>query len=395
MQLHHLQSDTATECLPVVAGAEPKTLPRVLCVFNLNPGDKFGSLEEQIVFLHRAFAEEGSLFLPLFTFPQQPGGTAGFRERGVAAHCLDMQKFHWRSLLALRKLVRTQGIDVIHWHFTDPLCNPYVWWLSVLCPTVRHYYTDHISRLQQPYTPPAGWKRMLKRFLLKRYSQTWCVSQFVHDCLVEQGTWSNLHVCRHFINTDRFVPDPTIRSKMRRQFGVEDRFVMTVIAQLIPEKGIDIVIRAMTDLPDKAVLWIVGTGHQAEQLQALTRTLGVQHRVQFFGLQRQVQPFLQATDCFVLASRWKEAAGLVLLEAQASGLPVVASRIGGIPEYIDEERSGLLFTPEDDGALANHVRALCDDPDRCRRMGQRARSLVMDHFSPDSRLADWLDLYRQ
>jgi glycosyltransferase involved in cell wall biosynthesis len=230
--------------------------------------------------------------------------------------------------------------------------------------------------------------------LLKRYAQTWSVSGFVQDRLQAQGTWANLRVSRHFINTDRFVPRPSVRSDMRRKLGVDDRFVVTVIAQLIPEKGVDVMLQALTQLPAKVVLWIVGTGRQAEELQALARQLGVEQRVTFFGLQRQVEPYLQATDCFVLPSRWQEAAGLVLLEAQATGVPVVASRTGGIPEYVAENRSGFLFEPEDARALARHVRVLCDDALLCRRMGQEARALVIDHFSPTAQLPIWLSLYR-
>jgi glycosyltransferase involved in cell wall biosynthesis len=103
---------------------------------------------------------------------------------------------------------------------------------------------------------------------------------------------------------------------------------------------------------------------------------------------------LQAADCFVLPSRWKEAAGLVLLEAQATGVPVVASRTGGIPEYIEENRTGFLFTPENAHELAGYLRTLCDDANLRRRMGQQARSLMVENFSAPTQLPRWLDLYR-
>jgi glycosyltransferase involved in cell wall biosynthesis len=395
MKLQTLQSDSVVRSVRVAAVSHQRTLPRVLSVFNVNPAEKFGSLEEQIVFLHRRFRAEGSQYLPLFTFPAQAGKTDGFRERGVEVHCLDLQGFRWNALRALRELIAKQGIELVHWQFTDPLSNPYLWWLSVFCPTVRHFYTDRISRLNQPYTPPVGWRRWLKRLLLHRYTQTWCVSQFVQDRLDEQGTWSNVRVCPHFINTDRFAPDPFVRDRMRHQFDVEDRFVVTVIAQLIHEKGIDVLLRAMRDLPEKTMLWIIGSGKQAEELRLLSQTLGIDHRVCFLGLQRHVEPFLQASDCFVLPSRWKEAAGLVILEAQATGLPVVASRIGGIPEYLDENRTGFLFASENAQELAGHVRALCQDAELCRRMGQQARSLAVKRFSPASQMSQWLDNYRR
>ncbi len=395
MKLHQAPSDALSIALRQEIPAEPAKLPRVLWALNLNPSEKFGSLEEQIVVLHHAFAAEAGRFVPLFSCTPRPGMTDGFHARGVEAHCLDLREFRWSTLFALRRLIRRERIDLVHWHFTEPMANPYLWWLSVLNPRVRHYFTDHVSRPDERYTPPGGWRRLVKRVLLKRYERTSCVSAFVQDCLVEQETWRNVDVCRHFINTDRFVPNPTVRSQMRQQFEAEDRFVVIVVAQLIHEKGIDVVLRALTQLPDQAVLWVVGAGDQAATLQALSHTLGLDQRVKFFGLQRQVEPFLQAADCFVLASRWQEAAGLVLLEAQAAGLPVVASRIGGIPEYVREARSGFLVAPDDDTDLARHVRALCNDADLCRRMGRQARALAVENFSVDSQLPAWLDLYRQ
>ena len=113
MRLQGLRSDGVVRSIPGAAAKDRRTLPRVLAVFNVNPAEKFGSLEEQIVFLHRSFREDGSDFLPLFTFSAQPGMTDGIREHGVESHCLDLQGFHWSSLLALRELIRSNGIELI------------------------------------------------------------------------------------------------------------------------------------------------------------------------------------------------------------------------------------------------------------------------------------------
>src|SRR5262249_54832544 len=248
---------------------------------------------------------------------------------------------------------------VVHWNFTDPLSNLYVWCLTCLSPRLRHIYSDHNSREDVPDVPRKRCKNALKGLLLKRYCQVWCVSRFVRECLAAQGTWSNLICCPHFINTERFRPDPERRAELRREENVEDRFVVALIAQLIRSKGVDLGIRAISELPENIVLWIIGSGPAVGELQELARSLGVVDRVRFWGLQRQVEPFLQAADCFVLPSRWQEAAGLVILEAQAAGLPVIASRIGGIPEYVEESRTGLLIAPEDVRGLAAHLQALC------------------------------------
>ena len=150
----------------------------------------------------------------------------------------------------------------------------------------------------------------------------------------------------------------------------------------------------MAHLPPFVKLWVVGGGEQLTPLQNLCQELELTDRVRFFGHQPDVQRFLQAADCFVCPSRWGEAAGLVNLEAQSSGLPAIASRIGGIPEYICEGQTGFLFTPEDDRDLAEKIRLLCDDQELCQTMQRSARKVAVERFSSEVCLDDFLSLYR-
>jgi glycosyltransferase involved in cell wall biosynthesis len=370
-------------------------LHRVLYAIALDPDQKFGSLEEQICLLADAFRDLGSLFLPLFLCPPGPGKTRQFEERGVRAECLDLARFRFRALERLQKLIGRERIEVVHWNFTQPVSNPYLWSLTVLAPRVKHYYTDHISRPAP--VPPArrGLTRMLKTCLLSRYHKIACVSRFVRDCLEGEGAWGNTVCCLHFINTDRFRPDEGVRAEVRRREKAEGRFVVLAVAHLIREKGVDLALRALAELPADVVLWVAGDGCEAGPLRRLQAELGLGQRVRFLGLERNVAPYMQAADCFACPSLWAEAAGLVNLEAQAVGLPVVGSRGGGIPEYVADGETGLLFTPGDFRALAECIRRLHGDPQLCRRMGQAARAHALRCFSPESRLGDFLRLYRK
>ena len=168
--------------------------------------------------------------------------------------------------------------------------------------------------------------------------------------------------------------------------------MLLTTAYLIKEKGIEVAVRALARLPESFVLWVVGDGPEFDALQALSGELGVQDRVHFLGLQSQVEPYMQAADAFVCPSLWAEAAGLVNIEAQACGLPVLASRIGGIPEYVKDGETGLLFPPGDADALARSALAL-QDPGRRRDMGRRARERAVQEFSVARRIDEYLDLY--
>jgi glycosyltransferase involved in cell wall biosynthesis len=375
---------------PTVAGRLRRTLYAVV----LDPTRKFGSLEEQILTLALAFRERGSLLLPLFLADAPAKKALGFREAGVEVACLDLSRFRWSALRKLLRLVREYRIEVVHWGLCSPLRNPYVWALTALAPRVKHYFTDHISRVG----PPAGrgrWPaRLVKSLLLRRYSRVVCVSDFVRSCLERQGAWHNLTTCLHFINVERFRPDAEARAAVRAKMGAEGKFVVLCVAHLIAAKGVDVLVRAVPELPPEAVVWVAGEGDRAAEFERLSAELGVADRVRFLGSRPHIEPYAQAADCFVCPSLWAEAAGLVNLEAQAAGLPVVASNIGGIPEYVAHGETGLLFAPGDSKELAAHLRRLAGDEALRRSLGEAARARVVARFSAEALLEQYLGLYR-
>jgi len=366
---------------------------RVLYAIGLNPSLKFGSLEEQIFLLARTFKEHDSLFLPLFESPLGPEAQAMYQAAGLEAGWLNLETFNFTTLLQLMRLIYRHKIEILHWSFYHPLINGYIWSLTILMPGLRHYFTDHISR-NLPIDPPAGGlKRLLKKVLLKRYSKVLCISDFVLECLKAEGVWSNLYCRTHFINTERFRPDDLARSRLRKELDVGSQFLVLVVAQLISEKGIDVVLKALRKLPTRIVLWIVGDGPEGGRLRELCKALSLETRVCFFGYQVNVSPYLQAADCLVCPSVWAEAAGLVILEGLACGLPVIGSAVGGIPQFIEDGRTGFLFPAGDDIQLAERIGRLEGDPEACKRMGLKARSVAVERFSPEKRIGGYLELY--
>jgi glycosyltransferase involved in cell wall biosynthesis len=195
------------------------------------------------------------------------------------------------------------------------------------------------------------------------------------------------------MNTNRFKPDPTQREQMRSEYGATDNFIVLIVAYLVHEKGVDIVIKALSLLPEGINLWIVGGGKEYDNLHELCHKLKVAHRVRFFGHQQDIQRFTQAADCFVCPSRWEEAAGLVLLEAQSSGLPTLGSCRGGIPEYISDGNTGYLFRPEDEKQLAAQIRLLYENPLLYHKLQTEARAWVYRNFSHETQLDNYLHIY--
>jgi glycosyltransferase involved in cell wall biosynthesis len=379
------------------AVSEPTTgrLRRVLYVADLDPSIKFGSLEESVFLLAKAFRSEHSLFLPLYSKPLGGDGARMYSAAGITAEALDLRKWRWSTHRALLRMIRLNQIDCIHWNFTATLTNGYIWTLSVFAPTVRHELTEHCSPPLYPTAPDGFIKVLMKRLLSRRYAAVWSVSDFVKEYLENYRGWRGVRTRPQFINTDRFCPDPAVRVSLRHRLGDDSTFVALVVGYLIFEKGVDIAIRAIAVLPETVRLWIVGDGPERGALERLCHELNIQDRVRFFGTRRHAESYMQAADCLLCPSRWAEAAGLVNLEAQSCGLPVIASRVGGLPEFVTHTVTGFLHPAEDYKSLAHYLGLVMRDPSLLQNMRAQARRTMVESSSHQRRLKAFLQSNRE
>lgn len=365
---------------------------RVLLAVNLNPSQKFGSLEEQIFLLSVAIAQRGGLLVPVFAQEMDEAHLSRYREAGLTVGALDLGTFRAQSFIRLLRMIDSYRIQVVHWNLYPP-ANLYVLLLRLLRPAIQHVLTDHNSRPPEFQRKDTYWKSVIKKTFAAAYSGVYAVSDYVRHDLIRQAIWREPLRYYHFVNTDRFKPDREAGAALRTAMACEDAFVLLVVAHLIPEKGVDVVIRALRNLPSRTVLWIVGEGPERANLQALAQDLGVQNRVTLLGLREDVCLFMQAADCFVCPSLWQEAAGLVILEAMACGLPVVASSVGGIPEFVLAGRTGYLFPAGDQCLLVEHLKALSESHALAAEMSKSARAHAVANFSHITRVADAMSLY--
>lgn len=371
----------------------PRRALRVLYLTDLHPADKFGSLEEQILILAKTLPERGGALIPVFGAPVGQETARQYSEIGLLPTSLDLHTFSIAGLRRLLRLVRENAIEIIHWNFYHPI-NPYIWALSALTPGIRHYITDHNSRIPLEHFSQGKLSKIFKKVLLRRYTRVLCISDFVEGCLRQQGVWPQLSRCTYFINTDRFRPDSEKRKEYRRKLGVnDDQFVVLFVGKLIRWKGGETAIKALSILPASTHLVVVGDGEWFPVMQKLATDNNLNSRVHFLGPQRNVEPYMQAADCFLCPSIWEEAVGLVNIEALASGLPVVASRIGGIPEFVEEGKTGLLFTSGNEAELADRIRYLMENPAALKELSRRARESALEKFSIHRRIQDYFEIY--
>jgi glycosyltransferase involved in cell wall biosynthesis len=160
-----------------------------------------------------------------------------------------------------------------------------------------------------------------------------------------------------------------------------------VAARLVPEKGLGPLLEAFARLGEdglEAELLIAGDGTLLSSLQEQAAALGRSRSVHFLGLVQNMGHFWRSVDVAVLPSIAAEGLPLTILEAMATGLPVVATRVAGAPEVIQDASNGVLVPPGDVSALVDALRRAARDPQWRRALGRSALQTVREHFSMDA-----------
>jgi glycosyltransferase involved in cell wall biosynthesis len=207
-----------------------------------------------------------------------------------------------------------------------------------------------------------------------------------------------VHLIVNGIDLNRFVmTDGPMRREARHKTDLGDDPLIGIIARLSDVKGIDVLIRVMPlilkEMP-LVNLMIVGQGPQELALKKLTEQLELTAHVHFKSTTDQTQELLRAFDVFVMPSLM-EGLGLSVMEAQACGIPVVASRVGGLVDLIEDGRSGYLVDVNDPSALANRIMEILRNPQHSKHMVEQARLNIEQHYSAQMMLRQTLKVYEQ
>lgn len=221
------------------------------------------------------------------------------------------------------------------------------------------------------------------------------VSHAATESLRSPGARSRLHVILNGVS-----PEPPARDweAVRRELGLEDRFVVVQVARIDPLKGHGTLIRAIAALRDRGlpvIALLVGDGPERDAMTRLAAELGLgPDRVRFLGFRADVPDLLAAADAFALPSV-TEGLPLSVLEAMAHRLPVVVTPVGGIPELVEEGRHGLYVPVGDAEALAAALARLAGDPALRRALGEAGFRRVREEFSFERMTRDYDLLYQR
>jgi rhamnosyl/mannosyltransferase len=285
------------------------------------------------------------------------------------------------------KAIRSANADILHIHLPNPVAI-----LAYMASgfTGKLIFTYHSDIVRQKILGSA-FSSILHRALDQSHAIIATSDNYLKTSHTLSAHLDRCHVIPLGIPLDRFRdPDPHIVDWIRNQYGPS---IVVALGRLVRYKGFDHLLRAMTKVDGHLLL--IGNGPLREELEALSRSLGIHDRVTILSGVSDVVPYYHAADVFVLPSiNRSEAFGLVQLEAMACGKPVINTALNsGVPFVSRNEETGLTVPPSDEEALAAAITKLLRDPDLRARLGAAAKLRVQTEFNVETMARRTLSLY--
>ena len=300
---------------------------------------------------------------------------------------LPMAKKRPVGVKSVMELLKAERCDVVSTHSSTDA------WLAAVallvlgrpCPMVR---TRHISA-------PVP-KNSLTRWLYTRAAaRIVTTGEALKKELVERNGFpaARIDSVPTGVDAARFRPGERLAARFALQLPA-DKMLVGIVATLRSWKGHRYLVEAIAGLPESVALVIVGDGPQREALEALVDSLKLRQRVTFAGNQREVLPWLQALDIFVLPSYANEGVPQALIQAMLAGLPCVTTHAGSIAELAIHEKTALVVPAQDALALRSAIQTLLLEEPLRKALGAAARAHCSERFSYERMLDSMEKIYR-
>jgi glycosyltransferase involved in cell wall biosynthesis len=294
----------------------------------------------------------------------------------------------WRFLILLRE---HRPKVLLYW-----LGGVVRWWplLGRFAGVRRSVYYDGTSRTAKNFDYRAP-KRV--RLVMNALSCAICATKFVKECSDREGIIpaDKSRVVYSAIDNYRNLGDG---EAFRKRYGIpDDRIVVLQISWLVPEKGIDLALRAaerVLEVQENIQFVFCGDGEHREEYERLAQQLRIAEHVTWTG---QVEDLagsgaFRAASVQIQCSQWHEAFCLAVAEGMSAGLPIIASRIGGLPELVEDGVNGFLFEPKSEVELADAILTLVSDPELRSRMGNEGRRRAIRNYDLPQNVKLWVDV---
>lgn len=364
-------------------------------VLHVIGGGEFGGAEQYLLTLLRSMDRSAFELHTACLFAQPLAPLV--RNEGFPARVLAMKsKLDFKPVGQMSDLIMSEGFDIVHTHgvranligrlaarkagLGDVVTTVH----SVLSFDYSRWLDRHVNRLCEMST-----RSLTKRFVT--------ISHMLAGQLASEGVSGDKIVTIHNgLEIENY--DPEISGlPVRKEFGINPETVVAgIVARLHPVKGhlylLQAVVKLIREVPG-LLLMIVGTGPDREKLEDAVRALGLGKNVIFTGFRKDIPEVIAALDILVVPSI-SEGLGLTVMEGMAMKKPVVAFRVGGIPEIITSGQDGILVPPLDTEALASALLKLVRDKQMASEIGAAARATIEERFSAGVMAEKTAQLYR-
>jgi glycosyltransferase involved in cell wall biosynthesis len=312
-----------------------------------------------------------------------------FQGTGVNLHLLPMgRRDYLRERRELRALFASLRPDAVHTHGyrIDLLDRGIAARLGI--PTVTTVHGASMSGGAK--TAVFEW---LQRMNYRRFDAVVAVSRQLYERTLADGVRaSRVHLVPNAWQPRR---EPLERAAARHALGLEDTTdIVGWVGRFIPVKGADLFIEALARMPEPRPLGVlIGYGQDAERLHRMASERGLGSRIRFVSDVRDAAPYFRAFDTYVLSSR-SEGLPIVMLEAMSAGVPIVATKVGGVTEALRDDAAWLV-RPEDPAALASAIAESLRDRAGALERASRASQRLADDYSIETFIDRYEDVYRQ
>lgn len=362
-------------------------------IFLLSTSMGMGGADQQILTLAREMRCRGHEVRIVALAPLGPMGIEA-RADGIPTESLGLQRNigDVTRLPRLIRMIREWRPDVLHSHMVH--ANLLAGAIRPLVRVPALIATIHSIKDGGPLRMAAY------RMTGKQVDRFTIISRLAAERYLRIGAVpaERLVVIPNTVDTDRFRRRPEIRAATRRELAVEDEFVWLAVGRFEEAKDYRSLIEAFATLSaggSPSRLLLTGKGSLQSEVEGLVRARRIAHRVRFLGVRRDVPALMSAADGYALSSAW-EGMPVVLLEAAAAELPIAATRVGGVPEVVEDGVTGFLVPPRDPAALAGAMRRVEElTPEARAAMGARGRALVEQHYATARVMETWQRLYSE
>ncbi len=343
------------------------------------------------------FLESQYRTLCAYLHPPRDVGFDQLRQRAKEWHAplisiADRGPLDWRVIPQAMTVCRREKVAIWHGHdYKSNLLGVLLakFWRMKLITTV-HGWVKHTKRTPLYYA--------IDRFCLPRYQSVLAVSPDLHEqCLGVGVRADHCQLIENAIDTEEFSRRRT-STQAKCELGYkQNRFLIGAVGRLSEEKGFDLLIRAVARLIEEGApleLAIVGEGSQMEELRSLAASLNCSEHIHLLGFRSDTKAIYEAMDLFVLSSH-REGLPNVLLEAQAMNVPVLSTRIAGVPRLIEHEKSGWLIEPGSIDELTQGIQRLHQNESLRQSLAVEGRKVIESRYSFARRMERVAAIYDQ